>query len=104
MAQTIKEKPTGGTPKILSKAAQAPKELAKKGMLEAGERMKDQAQQPSEETPGNYAAGKVEQGIEKAGEKARTFGKKTAGVEKNKYKMHAKEEEKLQERGRKSAR
>lgn len=82
MAQTIKEKPTGGTPKILSKAAQAPKELAKKGMLEAGERMKDQAQQPSEETPGNYAAGKVEQGIEKAGEKARTFGKKTAGVEK----------------------
>lgn len=36
MAQTIKEKPTGGKPKVLSKAAQAPKELVKKGMLEAG--------------------------------------------------------------------
>ena len=87
MAQTIKEKPTGGKPKVLSKAAQAPKELVKKGMLEAEERMREP--QSTGDSPGSYAVGKVEQGIRTTGKKAQALGKKTASaVKKQVEKAH----------------
>lgn len=94
MARTIKEKPTGGKPKVLSKAAQAPKELVKKGMLEAEERIREP--QSTGESPESYAVGKVEQGIRTTGEKAQALGKKTASAVK-------KQVEKAQRRGREAA-
>ena len=100
MAQTIKEKPTGGKPKVLSKAAQAPKELVKKGMLEAEERMREP--QSTGDSPGSYAVGKVEQGIRTTGKKAQALGKKTgSAVKKQVEKEHRRGREAAQKEGKK---
>ena len=100
MAQTIKEKPTGGKPKVLSKAAQAPKELVKKGMLEAEEWMREP--QSTGESPESYAVGKVEQGIRTTGEKAQALGKKTgSAVKKQVEKEHRRGREAAQKEGKK---
>lgn len=80
MAQAIKEKPEGGKPKILSKAAQAPKELIQKSLAQLRERVDEK--NSVGDSPGNYATGKVERGLEQTGDKAKTLGEKTADAAK----------------------
>lgn len=62
----IKTRSSEKTPRILSSAARAPKELAKKFIIEAKEKAKDvaQRQQPQEESPEQYAENRMEQAAE----------------------------------------
>ena len=62
----VKTRSSERTPRILSGAARAPKELAKKSIIEAKEKAKDvaQRQQPQEESPEQYAENRMEQTAE----------------------------------------
>jgi hypothetical protein len=59
--KTIKTKPSGRTPRTLPDSARAPKELARKSLLEAHEKAKESIEQPQHnESPTEYAETRVE--------------------------------------------
>ncbi len=60
--KNIKIKPARKTPRVLTDAACAPKELARKSMLAAQEKIKESAEQPPQqnETPTEYAETRIE--------------------------------------------
>ena len=77
----IKTRETNNAPRILSDSARAPRELAKRSILEAKEKAKSVAQGESSqysETPEQYASDKVEQTAETAAYRTAESGKDLA--------------------------
>ena len=58
----IKERPTDRTPRVMTDAARAPKELMRRSFISAKEQAKEAAerQQPQSEQPEQYAEERVE--------------------------------------------
>ena len=79
----VKTRSPEKTPRILTSVARAPKELAKKSIIEAKEKAKDvaQRQQPQEESPEQYAENRMEQAAEeivyRAGDEVSYQGRQT---------------------------
>lgn len=76
----VKTKESGNAPKILTDTARAPKELAKRSMLQAKERARIASQRPEtqqDDSPDRYAENRVEQTSEVIAHKTAEGGKNT---------------------------
>lgn len=76
----VKTKKSGNTPKILTDTAKAPKELAKRSMLQAKEQARSASQRPEtqqDDSPDRYAENRVEQTTEAIAHKTVEGGKNT---------------------------
>ena len=76
----VKTKESGHAPKVLTDTAKAPKELAKRSMLQAKERAKNASQRPEtqqDDSPDRYAENRVEQTSEVIAHKTVEGGKNT---------------------------
>ena len=76
----VKTKESGNTPKVLTDTAKAPKELAKRSMLQAKERARNASQRPEtqqDDSPDRYAENRVEQTSELIAYKTVEGGKNT---------------------------
>ena len=76
----VKTKESGNAPKVLTETAKAPKELAKRSMLQAKERARNASQRPEtqqDDSPDRYAENRVEQTSELIAYKTVEGGKNT---------------------------
>ena len=76
----VKTKESGHAPKVLTDTAKAPKELAKRSMLQAKERARNASQRPEtqqDDSPDRYAENRVEQTSEVIAHKTVEGGKNT---------------------------
>jgi len=80
MSKEIKTKPASRKPKEMDKAARAPKELIRRGMSNAVDKLSEREQEPAQnDAPENYATAKAQEHMDSAAHKAGDAAQAAAG-------------------------